>query len=70
MRRYILSGAIARRRQFQPGVRSTPQRTHACDPILFQEERRTGTRSFVRSSAEENDVAVTGNLLVAHGEFA
>jgi hypothetical protein len=63
-------GVFPPRCQFQPGVSSTQQWTYACDSIFFQKECRTGTRGFVRSSAEENDIAIARNLLVTRSEFA
>src|SRR5262245_38378891 len=51
-----------------PGVCSTLQWTDARDSVLFQHQRRPGTRSFIRSTAKQNDVLITRNLMMSCGQ--
>jgi hypothetical protein len=61
--------------QFQ-GISALPPRRetagqgpHAQDSVPLQEERHTGTRGFVGSSAVEDDVAVAENFRLPLLEF-
>jgi hypothetical protein len=49
-----------------PGIKSALQRTHTRDAAFFQLQRHPGAGRFVGSSAVEDDVAVTRDLLVAY----
>ena len=51
--------------QLQPRIRPARKRTHPGNSIFPEQERRTGARSFVRSSAEKNDVAIARNFVVS-----
>ena len=55
--------------EFFPSFGAALERAHPGDPLGFQEQRRTGAGGFVRSTAEENDLAVARNLLAASGEI-
>src|SRR5450755_123508 len=41
------------------------QGAYAHDPSFHQQQRRTGARSFVRSTAEQDDVAIARDIYVA-----
>jgi hypothetical protein len=47
-----------------PGIEATLQRTNFADAPISKEERRTGARSFVWSSAVEDDFAVVRQPVV------
>jgi hypothetical protein len=49
---------------FAPGIEAALQRTNFADASISKEERRTGARSFVWSSAVEDDFAVVGQPVV------
>jgi len=55
-------------RRFGPCLCPSPQRTHPDNAVRFQDQRRTGAGSFVRSSAIQNDLPVTRNLARGAGE--
>ncbi len=50
-------------------MKSAEERADAGDAVLSQLQRRTGAGGFVGSSAVENDVAVSRDLVVAEFEF-
>src|SRR6266446_9967531 len=54
--------------EFLPRFRTAPERAHTSDPLRLQEQRHTGARGFVWSTAKENDVSVSWNLLAAGGQ--
>ncbi len=54
----------------QPRVRAALQRAHTGDAIFLQDQRRTGARGFVWSSAEKNDIAIARNLVMARLDLA
>ena len=50
--------------EFLPGVISAQQRTHLAYAVPSELQRHTGAGGFVRSSAEEDDLAVARNFAV------
>src|SRR6266853_5305653 len=54
--------------EFLPRFRTAPERAHTSNPLRPQEQRRTGARGFVWSTAKENDVPVSWNLFATSGE--
>ena len=55
---------LARVAQLAPGAQAAFERTHALDPLGPQQERHPGARGFVRSRAEQDDVAIARDPLV------
>src|ERR1022692_2762900 len=51
-----------------PCLGTSPQWTNAGEALGFEEQRRTGAGSFVRSTAIQNDLPVARNLLHIAGD--
>ena len=54
-----------RKPQILPRVEPAEQRTHVPNAVSPELQRRTGAGGFVRSSTEQHDLAVAGNLCCA-----
>jgi hypothetical protein len=52
-----------------PRFGAAQEGAHTSDSSPFQKQRHTGAGSFVRSTAIENDLSVSWNLVAARGEF-
>ena len=53
---------------FGPPLGTSAEWTHPANAMGSEQQRRTGAGSFVRSSAVQDDLPVTGNLLRIAGE--
>lgn len=49
---------------FQPGVDAAGKGTHPRYPHTLKEQRRTGAPNLTGSIAAQNDITVTGNLMM------
>jgi hypothetical protein len=49
---------------FAPGFETAFQGANTCDALSSEEERHTGARGFVWSSAIENDFTIAGQAVV------
>jgi len=74
-RRYLADGwflfvfffdrdGIEREPASAPGVQAALQRANMLDALFSEEERHTGARSFVWSSAVEDDFTIVGQKIV------
>ncbi len=54
---------------FYPGLQTSCKGPDPCDPVLLQQERRTGARRLVGSDTKKNDFAVTGDPVMLGLKF-
>ena len=52
-----------------PSVEAAFERAHTGDPVMQQQERRTGARGFVWSRTVEDHFFVAGDLVLAGFDF-
>src|SRR5689334_10215875 len=62
----LIRGCI---RELFPTFRAAPQRPDTSDPLRSQQQRRTGAGGLVRSTAKENNLPVSWNLVATGAEF-
>src|SRR5215469_11424697 len=58
-----------RKASLAPGLQAALQRPNAFDAIFSEEQRHTGARGFVRSSAEQNHLAVPRKAMAVLFQF-
>jgi hypothetical protein len=61
--------SLHRKTPLEPRAEPTGERAHFLDPSPLQKQRHTGAGRFVRSGAEQNDLAVARNLIVTFFNF-
>jgi hypothetical protein len=60
---------LNRKASVVPRPKTTFERSHFLDASPLQKQRHTGAGRFVRSGAEQNDLAVARNLIVTFFNF-
>ena len=61
--------SLNRKASVVPRPKTTFERSHFLDASPLQKQRHTGAGRFVRSGAEQNDLAVARNLIVTFFNF-